>query len=234
MTSTLEWSDIALRLALAILAGILIGFDRGERGKPAGLRTTLLVCLAATVSMILANAMMIQNGKNPESMVHLDLMRLPLGILTGIGFIGAGTILKRGDTVVGVTTAATVWFVTMIGLCLGAGQYGLGITSIALAFLVLTGLSWVEDRIRQDRRGNVTVVCNPGQAGLDEPQLRTLVLGGGCAISSCAITLAGDGSERIIRYTVTWRARRDETRPPPFLKALAAIQNVESVRWQAN
>jgi putative Mg2+ transporter-C (MgtC) family protein len=234
MTPTLEWYDIALRLALALLAGIVIGLNRGEHGKPAGLRTIIFVCLAAAVAMILANAMVIISERYPQSMVRLDMMRLPLGVLTGIGFIGAGTILKRGDTVVGVTTAATVWFVTMIGFCFGAGQYGLGVVSFVLAFLVLWGLSRIEDMIRQDRRGNLTVVCSPGQAGLDEPQLRALILEGGCAISACALTLTGDGSERVIRYTVTWRARRDETRPPPFLKDLAAIQNVESVRWQAS
>ena len=66
-------------------------------------------------------------GKAPDSFVVLDLMRLPLGILTGVGFIGGG-ILKRGDSIQGVTTAATLWFVTVIGLCFGGGQNELGVT----------------------------------------------------------------------------------------------------------
>jgi putative Mg2+ transporter-C (MgtC) family protein len=234
MTNTLEWSDIALRLAFAVLTGLVIGLNRGERGKPAGLRTILLVCLAAAVSMILANAMVILSERSPQSMVRLDMMRLPLGVLTGIGFIGAGTIIKRGDMVVGVTTAATVWFVTMIGLCFGAGQYGLGIASLVLAFLVLSGLSWFEDWIRQDRRGSLTVVSAPGAAGLDEPQLRTIVMQAGCLISSCTLTFSNYVTERMIRYTVTWRARPHESRAPAFLKSLAGMQGVESVRWQAS
>lgn len=65
------------------------------------------------------------SGKTPESFAVMDLMRLPLGILTGVGFIGGGTILKKGDLVTGVTTAATLWLVTVIGLCLGGGQLAL-------------------------------------------------------------------------------------------------------------
>jgi putative Mg2+ transporter-C (MgtC) family protein len=99
MPTTLEWSDVALRLALTVLAGGLIGFDRGEHGRPAGLRTTLLVCLAAAFAMLLANALLPTSGKTQSSFVNFDVMRLPLGILTGIGFIGAGAIVRRHNLV---------------------------------------------------------------------------------------------------------------------------------------
>ena len=89
MPFTLTWSDVALRLACTLLAGILVGADRDERGKAAGIRTNVLVCLAASLSMILANAMLGTAGKNASSFSVLDLMRLPLGILSGMGFIGA-------------------------------------------------------------------------------------------------------------------------------------------------
>jgi putative Mg2+ transporter-C (MgtC) family protein len=107
MPLTLTWHDIALRLALSIIAGTIIGLDRGEHGRPAGLRTTLLVCLAATVAMIQTNILLAARGKTADSFVVLDLMRLPLGILTGMGFIGAGAVLKRDGLVVGVTTSAS-------------------------------------------------------------------------------------------------------------------------------
>ena len=96
MPQHLEWSEIALRLAIAAAASALIGFDRGERGRAAGLRTTMLVCLAATVAMIQVNLLLPMRGKVADSYVTLDLMRLPLGILSGIGFIGAGAIVRRG------------------------------------------------------------------------------------------------------------------------------------------
>ena len=84
----------------------------------------------------------------------MDLMRLPLGILTGVGFIGGGAILRRENMVIGVTTAATLWLATVIGLCLGAGQLGLGIVATALGIVALQGLRWVEGRLRQKIRAH--------------------------------------------------------------------------------
>src|SRR6201985_765165 len=110
------WSDIAIRLALTMLAGAIIGFNRGARGHAAGFRTTILVGLAASVAMIQTNILLPLSGKTSESFVNMDLMRLPLGILTGVGFIGGGAILKKGDLVAGVTTAATLWLGSGIGL----------------------------------------------------------------------------------------------------------------------
>ena len=80
-----EWSDVALRLLCAVVAGFVTGYDRGEHGRPAGLRTTMLVSLAACVAMIQANLLLAVAGKTPDSFVVLDLMRLPLGILSGMG-----------------------------------------------------------------------------------------------------------------------------------------------------
>jgi putative Mg2+ transporter-C (MgtC) family protein len=114
-----SWPDIALRLTLTMLAGAVIGFNRGARGHAAGFRTTILVGLAASVAMIQANILLPLDGKTTGSFAVMDLMRLPLGILTGVRFIGGGTILKKGNIVTGVTTAATLWLITVIGLCLG-------------------------------------------------------------------------------------------------------------------
>lgn len=135
------WQDIALRLVLAAVAGLLIGFDRGEHGRPAGMRTTLLVCLAAAIAMIQANLLLLTDGRPADSFVSMDILRLPLGVLTGVGFIGAGAIFRRDELVLGVTTAATLWFVTIIGLCFGAGQIGLGAAGALLALCTLSGLN---------------------------------------------------------------------------------------------
>src|SRR5215470_10584921 len=133
MPLTPDWTDIAVRLALTMLAGAIIGFNRGARGHAAGFRTTILVGLAASVAMIQTNILLPMTGKTSESFAVMDLMRLPLGILTGVGFIGGGTIVKKGDLVTGVTTAATLWLMTVIGLCFGAGQLLLGISGTLLA-----------------------------------------------------------------------------------------------------
>lgn len=91
------WADIAIRLALTMLAGGVIGFNRGTRGHAAGFRTTILVGLAASVAMIQANILLSESGKTPQSFAVMDLMRLPLGVLTAVGFIGGGAILRKGD-----------------------------------------------------------------------------------------------------------------------------------------
>jgi putative Mg2+ transporter-C (MgtC) family protein len=141
------WEDIALRLILTMIASGIIGFDRDVRGHAAGLRTTMLVGLAASVAMIQANILLAIGGKTTTSFGVMDLMRLPLGILTGVGFIGGGAILRRGELVTGVTTAATLWVTTVIGLCLGGGQLALGIAATTLAVITLLILKRIERRI---------------------------------------------------------------------------------------
>ncbi|HXN84700.1 MAG TPA: MgtC/SapB family protein [Candidatus Binataceae bacterium] len=158
------WEDIALRLILTLIASAIIGFDRGARGHAAGLRTTILVGLAASVAMIQANILLSIGGKTPDSFGVMDLMRMPLGILTGVGFIGGGTILRRGDLVTGVTTAATLWATTVIGLCLGGGQLALGIAATILAVITLWALIWIEVRIPRDQRATLVIKSAPGDS----------------------------------------------------------------------
>lgn len=153
------WPDIAIRLVLTMLACAVIGLDRGARGHAAGFRTTILVGLAASVAMIQANILLPLAGKTPGSFAVMDLMRLPLGILTGVGFIGGGTILKKGDLVTGVTTAATLWLVSVIGLCLGGGQLILGIAATLLGVFTLWALKRIDIIIPREHRARLVVSC---------------------------------------------------------------------------
>jgi putative Mg2+ transporter-C (MgtC) family protein len=154
------WSDIAIRLAFTMAAGAIIGFNRGARGHAAGFRTTILVGLAASVAMIQTNILLSMEGKTSGSFAVMDLMRLPLGILTGVGFIGGGAILKKGDLVTGVTTAATLWLVTVIGLCLGGGQLVLGVVTTILGVTTLWLLKWVDIVIPRQHRAALTITCD--------------------------------------------------------------------------
>ena len=163
MTLTVTWPDVGLRIALTILAAGAIGFDRDIEGHSAGLRTSLLVALAACLAMLQANWLMNSVGKSPGSFVDLDLMRLPLGILTGVGFIGGGAILKRGDNVQGLTTAATLWFVTVIGLCFGGGQIGLGVAGGLLALLILRALKMVEVKLKREHASRLWLKWKVGE-----------------------------------------------------------------------
>ena len=117
-----------------MIAGALLGFNRGARGHAAGLRTTILVTLAASAAMIQCNILLPLDGKGPGSFAVMDVMRLPLGILTGSGFLGGGAILKKGGSITGVTTAAVVDRDRHPGLCIGGGQLGLGAVQPRSAF----------------------------------------------------------------------------------------------------
>jgi putative Mg2+ transporter-C (MgtC) family protein len=165
MSPSLAWPDIGLRLGLTLLVGLVIGFNRSEHGKAAGMRTTILVCLAASVAMIQVNLLLPTAGRTTDSFVMNDLMRLPLGILTGVGFIGGGAILRRDNIVVGVTTAATLWLVTVIGLCLGGGQIGLGLAAAALGLFALWFLGRIEQALPRECRERVVIELEGGDPG---------------------------------------------------------------------
>lgn len=220
-----------MRLLLTVLAGILIGLNREERGQAAGLRTTLLVCLAASVSMIQANLLLGVVGKAHDSFVVMDLMRLPLGILSGMGFIGGGVILRKGSIVHGVTTAATLWFVTVMGLCFGGGQIGLGLGALALGLIVLTGLKYLEQYLKQDRQA--TLILVPGQKCPAEDELTRAITGAGYRILSSSVTFGENAALREMSCEVKWRARDDEpNRPLAFLKELGIRFGLAKVDWR--
>ncbi len=230
MPTHLLWTDIALRLALTVLAGLAIGFDRSEQGKAAGMRTTLLVCLAASVAMIQVNLLLPTAGRTSDSFVMNDLMRLPLGILTGIGFIGGGAILRRDNIVTGVTTAATLWLVTVIGLCLGGGQLGLGIAATVLGLLALTVLKWAENLLRREQFAILTIDLAPDGPG--EQAVRRRLTSAGLTITAAHITLQHGGGPRRLVFDICDVRRASDTEAPPSVAALAGEGGVLAVDWQ--
>jgi putative Mg2+ transporter-C (MgtC) family protein len=130
--------ETIFRLFLALGLGALIGFERELKHRPAGLRTHMLVSLGATVFTIISLSF------------NLDPARVAAGIVTGIGFLGAGSIIAQGGNVKGITSAATLWVVAGIGLCVGVGYYGIAMISSVAVFAVLQ-LGRVEKRFVKDR-----------------------------------------------------------------------------------
>jgi putative Mg2+ transporter-C (MgtC) family protein len=175
---------------LTIVAGLALGYNRSERGKAAGLRTTVLVCLAASVAMIQVNLLLPTAGSASDSFVMNDLMRLPLGILTGVGFIGGGAMLRRGDFVLGVTTAATIWLATVVGLCLGGGQIGLGLAATAIGLLALGPLGWIEQLLPRER----TVLLTIELQTTDESRIRRKIDEAGFSIVGSRVSTSQDSA----------------------------------------
>jgi putative Mg2+ transporter-C (MgtC) family protein len=229
MPFTLTWSDIALRLACTLVAGVLVGIDRDERGKAAGIRTNVLVCLAASLSMILANGLLGTSGKNSSSFVQLDMMRLPLGILSGMGFIGAGAILRKGEMVIGLTTAATLWTVTMLGMCFGGGKILLGAAGLLLTLFTLWGFKVVERHMPQEHRGSLFVVT-AGEALSRE--LRSLVKQGGMRVHEWSVDVLREKARVVIQCELRWHAQPRDDQEPPLIDQLRHRPDVERVRWR--
>jgi len=135
--------DLLAKLALSVILGGAIGMEREVSGKPAGLRTNILICLGSTLLMDLSMNVGVLDGGPRVG----DPGRIAAQIVTGIGFLGAGTILQSRGAVIGLTTAATIWVVAAIGMIVGAGQYLEATGSTVLVVLVLTLLQRVERRI---------------------------------------------------------------------------------------
>ncbi len=228
MSTRIEWYEIALRLTLTVAAGAIFGLNRGEHGRAAGLRTTMLVCLAASVSMLQVNLLLATAARPSDSFVKLDLMRLPLGILTGMGFIGGGAILRRGEAVLGVTTAATLWFVTVLGLCFGGGQHVLGLVALALGMLVLSSLKRWEAHMLQSHRGVLTVTSSIDRPTDDE--LRNAILDRGFSIASVEAGHDKIEERRTLHCELHWRERETNPRPVPT-RDWAELPGVLKLHW---
>ena len=193
----------------------------------------VLICLAASVSMIQVSLLLPLAGRAPDSLVMLDLMRLPLGILTGVGFIGAGAILRKGSAIQGVTTAATIWIATVIGLCLGAGQLVLGLAALGVSIVVLWALPRFESTLRQDRRATLTMTVRGSEPS--EATIREAITTAGFRIGSWDTTHRRRGEELLvtIRTGLVWHGRLNETQPPAFLKRFETEPGVLRLRWSA-
>jgi putative Mg2+ transporter-C (MgtC) family protein len=232
MPVELHWPAIALRLLLTVAAGSLLGMERSKTGHAAGLRTTLLVTLAASVAMIQMNLLIPTNGKPPNSYVVMDLMRLPLGILTGVGFIGAGAIVRKNELVIGITTAATMWFATVIGLCMGGGQLILGSTSTAIGFIILWWFRILESRVERYQPAELTVRVEGEQ--LSAQALRDYLRAAGFQIKSLSMTHSTGPPCRKFNCEVRWPAGKGGGDIPSSISELEALPGVFEIEWKTS
>ena len=140
--------SVLARLALAVVLGGLIGLERETEGKPAGMRTHALVCLGSALFMLIS----IRSPEFFPGAKTVDPGRIAAGVVTGIGFLGAGTILRASGSVKGLTTAASIWAVAAIGLAVGVGYYITAVVATALALGVLHLPEGIARLLRRSRR----------------------------------------------------------------------------------
>ncbi|MCB2339780.1 MgtC/SapB family protein [Clostridium estertheticum] len=145
--------QVAIRLALAVFVGGLIGYEREFKNRPAGFRTHILVCLGAAITSMIQlysiqeTTNMILQHPELQSAMKVDIGRLGAQVITGVGFLGAGTIIHDKGSIKGLTTAASIWAVACIGLAIGLGYYTLTILSAICVFIVLVFLKTFENKL---------------------------------------------------------------------------------------
>jgi len=132
-------TDDLIPMAISLVLGTLVGWERQMGRKPAGLRTHTLVCLGSTM-FVLTTTHAVEAFDGPS----LDASRIVHGVVTGVGFLGAGSILRQEGYVHGLTTAASVWMVAAIGVSVGVHAYSLAVIGTVFSLIVLEGYRWVE------------------------------------------------------------------------------------------
>ena len=153
--SVMAWYEVPIRIFLAILFGLVIGFERERRHRPAGIKTHVIVCVgAALISLIqlyMVDEVIRLVGANAElnDVLKSDYGRMGAQVVSGIGFLGAGTILKTKGSVRGLTTASTVWLMGCVGLAVGMGYYFISTLTVAFVWLSLYVLKLVQKGIQQ-------------------------------------------------------------------------------------
>jgi len=147
-----EWMPLEylIPILVALILGAIIGIEREIHQKPAGLRTNMLICMGAAVFTLIAKHI----GTNPDAET-----RVIQGVVTGVGFLGAGVLIHQQGNVQGLTTAATIWLVTAIGIACGARLYGLAIATTIPALVILLGLQPLEQKLRKNSQfdGNSSI-----------------------------------------------------------------------------
>jgi putative Mg2+ transporter-C (MgtC) family protein len=132
------------KVFFAVVCGALVGIERELKGKPAGMKTNMLICVGAALYTSIS---ILISGINAPQGTYGDPGRVTAQIVSGIGFLGGGTIIQARGTILGLTTAATIWVVAAIGVCVGIGHPDIALASSLVVLLILVGTSFFEDRI---------------------------------------------------------------------------------------
>ena len=219
-----EYFEISFRLVAALFAGGLIGLERSHRGRPAGFRTHALVCLSSSLLMLVT---VYESHWFPQSSamrVILDPTRMAQGIMTGIGFLGAGAIIKEGFTVRGLTTAASIWTTAAIGILTGVGFYFAALLGTLLALGTLSLFRWIEARLPTETYADFSVRFSRDEV-IPEPDLRKLIAEQGFSMHNFNYRLRADLGQfeyRMVLRTMdaaNARALSDKLRAEPRVQA---------------
>lgn len=206
-----------LKLVLAIALGGLIGLEREASQKPAGFRTNILVCVGSTMMMTLAVLLVQSKGGSPDTLV-----RMAAGVITGMGFLGAGTILQARGTIAGLTTASTLWLVAGLGLVIGAGYYvpALIFTALTITTLLLFGRIEASYLHKSQFHYHIKAKARPYLLS----SLRKLALHHGVRLERLAMKQEGAS------YLLTFAFSASEEKEQEFNQGLLELADIEELK----
>jgi putative Mg2+ transporter-C (MgtC) family protein len=224
---TLNWDESLLRLALAAALGGLIGVEREIREREAGLRTHMLVALGSALFTIVSAYGFHAFLASGQSVVRADPTRIAAQIVTGIGFLGAGAIIRQGLSVRGLTTAATLWVVAAIGLAAGAGYYSAAVITTALVLVSLWPLRIAAYKLLHRYRAEEGRLLVELHAGTSPGPVIDEVERSGVRIETIEVSQEGDRR----RLELDVELPKDG-QPAAVVARLADVDDVVEVRWQ--
>jgi putative Mg2+ transporter-C (MgtC) family protein len=213
----MEILQVLLKLILAIALGGLIGLEREASQKPAGFRTNILVCIAATMMMSLATLLVEGKGGDPDTLV-----RMAAGVITGIGFLGAGTIFQSRGMIAGLTTASTLWVVAGLGLVIGAGYYVPALIFTALIITTLLAFGRIENAYlhKSQFHYHLKVKARPYILA----SLRKLALHHGVRLER--LTMKQEGSSYLLAFSFS----ASEDKEQEFNQGLLELADIEELK----
>ncbi|HEY8355454.1 MAG TPA: MgtC/SapB family protein [Methylophilaceae bacterium] len=186
-----ELLTIFLHLASALVAGGIIGLERSFHGRPAGFRTHTLVCLASSLLMLVTLYQWQWLPGVPMDTVRTDPTRMAQGIMTGIGFLGAGVIFKEGFSVRGLTTAASIWITAAIGILLGIGFYTPAILATIFTIGILSFFRWIEAKLPSHYYAHHSIRFDRNNV-MPEPELREFLAQNGFTVANMSYRVSDD------------------------------------------
>ncbi|MCD4701294.1 MAG: MgtC/SapB family protein [Candidatus Aegiribacteria sp.] len=218
------FEDWIVKLLLSAFLGSLIGLEREYHGRPAGLRTHMLVSIGAAMITICGLAI---GGCNPNP--GAEVSRIIAGVVTGIGFLGAGAIIRTSDFVRGLTTAACIWFVAALGVAIGLGEYFLALSSTGIVLIVLILLPFLEDRLADLKYRDVIILGENTEPELLVDNCSSILKSYNIGIHDIDVEIEGDGNSISLLYHL--RIRKLEKKLE-LLNDLSDVKGVIKVRWQ--
>lgn len=222
-------AEILLPLLAAAILGGAIGLEREFHGRPAGLRTHIMVCLGSAMVMLVSTRLQtLLPTLTPDSALRVDPGRIAAGIVTGIGFLGAGAIMKLKSTHRGLTTAACIWFVAALGVVVGVRAYAMGVAGTLLALAVLMLLTRVEGAMRPDTYREIVVVAARSEDLLQ--RVRAALAGLGMTVQSSEFEEEIERNQ--VRMVLNVRFRRGGVSEDAVLRHLRELPGVRTLGWR--